>query len=260
MIIRMAINNCFLLQCLHKIEILDQEYHFTYSFHLWQNSDLSQIWYNIIVYLTMQFLIAGFVSLDKQVRMYLFLIVTFLSASSLAYRKTPISSFMRNKNLWIHKRFVLKNSYMLFHVYNTPQLCRSTTPSLRLWDVGMAAPSLLKEKEGSQESGFGNTTVLTLLGECPSFTMSICVQSEWSDEEKEHETEAGALLLSFEILHVLHFASVLSSSCSIQLRYGYIWSKVVGNIHGRSMVEMELFDDERFTQVSALQIANYKLY
>ncbi|XP_075868935.1 zymogen granule membrane protein 16-like [Nelusetta ayraudi] len=36
----------------------------------------------------------------------------------------------------------------------------------------------------------------------------------------------------------------------IQLRYGYIWSKVVGNTHGPSMVEMELFDNERLTQIS----------
>lgn len=143
-------------------------------------------------------------------------------------------------------------SYMLFHVNKTPQLRRSTTPSLRLWDAGMAVPSFLKEKEGSQESGSGNTAALTLQGECPSFTLSICVQSEWRAEGKEHKTEAVTLLLSFEILQVSHFASVLSPSCSIQLRYGFIWSKVVGNIHGRTMVEMELFDDERLTQVSGV--------
>lgn len=143
-------------------------------------------------------------------------------------------------------------SYMLFHVNKTPQLRRSTTPSLRLWDAGMAVPSLLKEKEGSQESGSGNTTTLTLQGECPSFTSSICVQSEWRAKGKEHKTEAVTHLLSFEILQVSHFASVLSPSCSIQLRYGFIWSKVIGNTRGRSMVEMELFDNERLTQVSGV--------
>lgn len=147
---------------------------------------------------------------------------------------------------------MFKYSYMLFHVNKTPQLCRSTTPSLRLWDAGMAMPSFLKEKEGSQESGSGNTTALTLPGECPPFTLSICVQSEWRAEGKEHKTEAGTLLLSFEILQVSHFASVLSPPCSIQLRYGYIWSKVIGYTHGRNLVEMELFDDERLTQVSGV--------
>lgn len=37
---------------------------------------------------------------------------------------------------------------------------------------------------------------------------------------------------------------------AIQLRYGYIWSKLIGNTRGRNLVEMELFDDERLTQVS----------
>lgn len=139
--------------------------------------------------------------------------------------------------------------FMLFHVNKTPQQC-STTPFLRLWDAGTETPLLSREKGGSQESGSGNTTTPTLLRECPCVTLPICVQSEWRAEGKEHKKEAGALLLSFKILLVSHFASVLSPSCSIQLRFGYIWSKVVGNTHGRRMVDIELFNNEYINQVS----------
>lgn len=39
--------------------------------------------------------------------------------------------------------------------------------------------------------------------------------------------------------------------CSIQLRYGFIWSKRVGRAVGSPM-EMELLDNERIIQVSGV--------
>lgn len=57
----------------------------------------------------------------------------------------------------------------------TPQRRTNTTPSLELWDVGVVVPpSLLKEREGSQRSGSGNTATLTLLGQCHLFHAHFC--------------------------------------------------------------------------------------
>lgn len=87
--------------------------------------------------------------------------------------------------------------------------------------------------------------VPTLLGKCLSEPRSF--KSRVSEEEDK--------ILSFKILNGLFFAFVSSPSCSIQLRFGYIWSSVAGKTHG-AMTEIELFDDERITQVSGVTGTN----
>lgn len=67
-------------------------------------------------------------------------------------------------------------------------------------------------------------------------------------------TEADAVL-AFETLNGSRFAFVSSLSCSIQLRFGYIWSTVAGKALGE-MTEMQLFDNERIIQVSDVSDTN----
>lgn len=67
--------------------------------------------------------------------------------------------------------------------------------------------------------------------------------------------EGSHIPLGCEILSVSRFAFVLCPSCSIQLRYGYIWSTRVGGTVG-SPIEMELFDDEHIIQVSGVSGAS----
>lgn len=60
-----------------------------------------------------------------------------------------------------------------------PQRWTNTTPSLEMWDVGIVVPpSPLKEREGSQLSGSGNTTTLTLLGQCYLYLVHLCPECE----------------------------------------------------------------------------------
>lgn len=123
-----------------------------------------------------------------------------------------------------------------------PQRWTNTTPSLEMWDVGVVVPpSPLQEKEGSQQSGSGNTTTLTLLGQCSPLPCPFVSRVGTYEGE------------TCEILSVSQFAFVLCPSCSIQLRYGFLWSTMVGRAVGSPM-EMELLEDERIIQVSGASV------
>lgn len=67
-----------------------------------------------------------------------------------------------------------------------PQRWKNTTPSLEMWDVGVVVPpSPLTEREGSQLSGSGNTTTLTLLGQCYLYHVHLCPECEHMRGKRE---------------------------------------------------------------------------
>lgn len=108
----------------------------------------------------------------------------------------------------------------------TTQLWKIPTPSLYLWGVEVVRPSSLKVTNPSLQWGSGNATAVTSTGQCLLHLVHFC-----------HEDQ--------------DFSHSPNLSCSIQLRFGYIWSKVVGRTRGM-MHQMELFVDEHIIQVCGI--------